>query len=144
MVKGSSLGRLRLARGFSIPYAARPEEQAMTLKPLIEDAAARAGAYLDGLDARAVAPSPEALAALDQLGGALPDEGSSNPFVPFMFMQFPPVCSRSERSDSGCYRGLTGARAPGYPRKCQQQILIRGHPCRARWHERPDLEFVEG
>ena len=49
----------------------------MTLKRLIEDAAARAGAYLDGLDARAVAPSPEALAALDQLGGALPDEGAA-------------------------------------------------------------------
>jgi glutamate/tyrosine decarboxylase-like PLP-dependent enzyme len=45
----------------------RPEDDA-----LLVDAAARARAYLASLPARAVAPAPQALAALPQLGGALP------------------------------------------------------------------------
>jgi glutamate/tyrosine decarboxylase-like PLP-dependent enzyme len=45
----------------------RPEDDA-----LLVDAAARARAYLAALPARAVAPAPQALAALPQLGGALP------------------------------------------------------------------------
>lgn len=45
----------------------RPEDDA-----LLVDAAARARAYLASLPARAVAPATEALAALPQLGGALP------------------------------------------------------------------------
>jgi glutamate/tyrosine decarboxylase-like PLP-dependent enzyme len=46
-----------------------------TVARVLADAASRAAAYLDGLDARAVAPSPDALAALDALGGPLPDGG---------------------------------------------------------------------
>jgi glutamate/tyrosine decarboxylase-like PLP-dependent enzyme len=42
---------------------------------LLADAATRATNYLDGLDARAVAPSAEAVRALGALGGPLPDEG---------------------------------------------------------------------
>jgi glutamate/tyrosine decarboxylase-like PLP-dependent enzyme len=40
---------------------------------LLQDVAARAGAYLRGLDARKVAPDPAAVAALDALDGDLPD-----------------------------------------------------------------------
>jgi hypothetical protein len=46
-----------------------------TVARVLADAASRAAAYLDGLDARAVAPSPDALAALDAFGGPLPDGG---------------------------------------------------------------------
>ncbi len=45
---------------------------------LLADAARRAAAYLDGLDGRPVAPSPEAVAALSALDQPLP-EGPSNP-----------------------------------------------------------------
>jgi glutamate/tyrosine decarboxylase-like PLP-dependent enzyme len=40
---------------------------------LLQDVAARASAYLQGLDQRKVAPDPAAVAALDALDGALPD-----------------------------------------------------------------------
>lgn len=42
---------------------------------LLERAAARATAYLEGLDARAVAPTPEALARLQEFDTPLPAEG---------------------------------------------------------------------
>lgn len=42
---------------------------------VLESAADRALGYLDGLDSRRVAPSPEALARLDALGGPLPEIG---------------------------------------------------------------------
>lgn len=42
---------------------------------LLSDAARRAGDYLQGLEGRSVAPAPAAVAALEQLGGALPEEG---------------------------------------------------------------------
>jgi len=42
---------------------------------LLEDAALRAERYLQGLDARSVAPSADALVALEALGGALPEHG---------------------------------------------------------------------
>ena len=45
---------------------------------LLADAARRAAAYLDGLDRRPVAPSPEAIAALGQLDRPLP-EGPADP-----------------------------------------------------------------
>ena len=41
---------------------------------LLNDAAARAIRYLEGLDARSVAPTPEAIAALKELDGPLPEE----------------------------------------------------------------------
>ncbi|HYE94349.1 MAG TPA: aminotransferase class V-fold PLP-dependent enzyme [Terriglobales bacterium] len=41
---------------------------------VLADAAARAARYLEGLDGRAVAPEPAAVAALAALGGPLPDE----------------------------------------------------------------------
>jgi glutamate/tyrosine decarboxylase-like PLP-dependent enzyme len=44
-----------------------------TLKPLLESAAARAAAYLEGLDARAVAPPPRAVEALACFDRPLPD-----------------------------------------------------------------------
>lgn len=54
--------------------AAQPQPQSPApAEPLLADAAARAQRYLAGLGARTVAPSPQALAALSQLGGALPD-----------------------------------------------------------------------
>ena len=44
---------------------------------LLDDAATRGTRYLDGLDSRAVAPSPEALAGLSALGGPLPSDGEA-------------------------------------------------------------------
>jgi glutamate/tyrosine decarboxylase-like PLP-dependent enzyme len=43
------------------------------MQSLLQDVATRASAYLEGLDARKVAPDPAAVAALDALDGALPD-----------------------------------------------------------------------
>lgn len=43
------------------------------MRELLNDAAARAIRYLDGLDGRSVAPSPEAIAALKKLDSPLPD-----------------------------------------------------------------------
>lgn len=43
------------------------------MQDLLQTTAKRAQAYLDGLDQRAVAPTPAALAALAELGGPLPD-----------------------------------------------------------------------
>jgi glutamate/tyrosine decarboxylase-like PLP-dependent enzyme len=43
------------------------------MQSLLQDVAARASAYLDGLDARKVAPDPAAVAALDAFDGALPE-----------------------------------------------------------------------
>lgn len=48
------------------------------MRPLLEDTAQRAIRYLDGLDARSVAPTERALAALPALDGALP-EGPCDP-----------------------------------------------------------------
>ncbi len=48
------------------------------MKPLLQDAAGRAVAYLQGIDARAVAPSPDALARLSGIDEPLP-QGSSQP-----------------------------------------------------------------
>ena len=45
---------------------------------LLNDAAARAIRYLDGLDTRRVVPSPEAIATLKELDGPLP-EGPTDP-----------------------------------------------------------------
>ncbi len=42
---------------------------------LLIDAARRAGRYIDGLDERPVAPTAAEVAALDALGGALPEQG---------------------------------------------------------------------
>ena len=47
---------------------------------LLTDAAARAQSYLDGLDERPVAPLPEDVSRLVQLGGALPD-GPGDPMA---------------------------------------------------------------
>ncbi len=44
---------------------------------LLDDASRRAQRYLAALDARAVTPSPQALAALERLDGALPERTSS-------------------------------------------------------------------
>jgi glutamate/tyrosine decarboxylase-like PLP-dependent enzyme len=44
---------------------------------LLQDTARRAGRYLAGLDARSVAPTPEALRRLEALGGPLPDGPSA-------------------------------------------------------------------
>lgn len=46
-----------------------------TDRELLNDAARRANRYLDDIEERAVAPAPDAVAALDRLGGALPEEG---------------------------------------------------------------------
>jgi len=46
------------------------------MRDLLTDAAERAIGYLQGLDARAVAPAPAAVAALDEFDTALPDAGS--------------------------------------------------------------------
>lgn len=46
-----------------------------TRNAVLSEAAERAIRYLDGLDRRGVAPSPEALAQLARLGGPLPDNG---------------------------------------------------------------------
>ena len=46
------------------------------MRDLLTDAAKRAIGYLQGLDARAVAPAPAAVAALDEFDTALPDTGS--------------------------------------------------------------------
>lgn len=43
------------------------------MRSLLDDAAARANAYLDSLDERPVAPPPDAVACLGALGGPLPD-----------------------------------------------------------------------
>jgi glutamate/tyrosine decarboxylase-like PLP-dependent enzyme len=48
------------------------------MERLLHDAAARAAAYLESLDERAVAPAPEAVDRLTTLGGSLP-EGPSDP-----------------------------------------------------------------
>ena len=48
------------------------------MSELLEMAAERASRYLDGLDARSVAPLPESVARLSELGGPLPD-GPTNP-----------------------------------------------------------------
>ena len=48
------------------------------MRDLLEDAAQRAISYLEGLDARGVAPSPEAIAELSTLDVTLPD-GPSDP-----------------------------------------------------------------
>jgi glutamate/tyrosine decarboxylase-like PLP-dependent enzyme len=45
------------------------------MNELLRDAAARAAAYLDALDARKVAPDPVAVAALDELDRVLPTRG---------------------------------------------------------------------
>ena len=45
---------------------------------LLRETTARASRYLAGLANRAVAPSEEALAAVDQLGGALPEDGMAD------------------------------------------------------------------
>ena len=44
------------------------------MRTLLNDAASRAAAYLDSLDRRPVAPTAAALAALERLGGPLPDQ----------------------------------------------------------------------
>lgn len=46
------------------------------MRDLLQDVAARAAAYLDGLDSRKVAPDPAAVDALAALDGDLPDRGS--------------------------------------------------------------------
>ena len=46
------------------------------MRELLEDVARRAARYLEGLDERGVAPEPEALDRLDELGGALPEEAA--------------------------------------------------------------------
>ena len=43
------------------------------MRPFLEEGADRAIRYLEGLDARSVAPTPAALAELARLGGSLPD-----------------------------------------------------------------------
>ncbi|MBS0571232.1 MAG: aspartate aminotransferase family protein [Proteobacteria bacterium] len=48
------------------------------IRSLLEDTAARACTYLEGLDSRPVAPEPAAVAALDALDGTLP-EGATDP-----------------------------------------------------------------
>ena len=45
------------------------------MNELLRDAAMRAASYLDGLDARKVAPDPDAVAPLDALDTPLPAEG---------------------------------------------------------------------
>jgi glutamate/tyrosine decarboxylase-like PLP-dependent enzyme len=47
------------------------------MQSLLQDVASRASAYLDGLDARKVAPDPASVAALDALDGALPETPSA-------------------------------------------------------------------
>jgi len=47
--------------------------QTDSMRPLLEDTAQRAIRYLDGLDARSVAPTAASLAALSALDGAIPD-----------------------------------------------------------------------
>src|SRR5215469_9838240 len=49
-------------------------ERTFPMHELLNDAAARAIRYLDGLDARRVAPTPEAIADLKELDGPLPEE----------------------------------------------------------------------
>jgi glutamate/tyrosine decarboxylase-like PLP-dependent enzyme len=44
------------------------------MRPLLLDAAARANRYLDGLETRSVAPLPEAVNRLPELGGPLPED----------------------------------------------------------------------
>lgn len=46
------------------------------MKELLQDVARRADAYIVGLEHRAVAPSMEAIAGLERLGGALPEHGA--------------------------------------------------------------------
>ena len=55
---------------------------------LLNDAARRACRYLEDLGQRPVAPAAAALAGLEKLGGALPDEGMA-PASPFR-------CARSQ------------------------------------------------
>ncbi|MEJ2287771.1 MAG: aminotransferase class V-fold PLP-dependent enzyme [Deinococcales bacterium] len=47
----------------------------LAVRDLLEDAAARAASYLEGLDARPVRPEPDAVAALERLRQPLPDHG---------------------------------------------------------------------
>src|SRR5215469_911902 len=49
-------------------------ERTFPMDQLLNEAAARAIRYLDGLDARRVAPTPEAIADLKELDGPLPEE----------------------------------------------------------------------
>ena len=53
-------------------------DRAKGTRELMQDAAARASGYLESLAERVVAPSPEALERLAELGGSLPD-GPLNP-----------------------------------------------------------------
>lgn len=46
------------------------------MKELLQDVARRADTYIAGLEHRAVAPSAEAIADLERLGGALPEHGA--------------------------------------------------------------------
>jgi hypothetical protein len=47
------------------------------MRDLLNAAASRASRYLETLDARGVAPSPQAVEALARLGGPLPDGPSA-------------------------------------------------------------------
>ena len=49
----------------------------MAQRALLSEAAERAVRYLDELDERAVAPSPQALGRLGELGGPMPDRPST-------------------------------------------------------------------
>ena len=51
------------------------------MNELLHDAAMRAATYLDGLDARAVAPDPAAVAALSALDTPMPATGSPDSAV---------------------------------------------------------------
>jgi glutamate/tyrosine decarboxylase-like PLP-dependent enzyme len=53
-------------------------ESRLARGPLLQDAAGRAAAYLDGLDARAVGPGKQAVAALAGFRHPLPEEGASD------------------------------------------------------------------
>ncbi len=59
-------------RGTRWPESLNPHPYLM--RPLLEESAERAIRYLEGLDARSVAPSPAALAQLPRLDGELPAE----------------------------------------------------------------------
>jgi glutamate/tyrosine decarboxylase-like PLP-dependent enzyme len=54
----------------------RDDEGAGGTARLLHDVAGRAAGYLAGLDGRAVAPDPAALAQLETLGGPLPEDGA--------------------------------------------------------------------
>ena len=71
---------------------------------LLEDAAARAARYLDGLRERAVAPPAEAIRGLDRLAEALPD-GPSDPAA---------VLERLDQCGSPATMGMAGPRFFGW------------------------------